>query len=86
MRNSKPDWSSLTVLWVQGDMKEECADALVKMLQSERLIEVYQIAFDINEIATQQFCMTVAGTIKDEGFGADDTLVSRYLILYFGGR
>lgn len=63
------------MLWVQGDMKAECAGALVKMIQSESLIEVYQIAFDINEIATQQFCMTIAGLIMDAGFGADDALV-----------
>lgn len=76
MRNSKPDWSSLTVLWVQGDMKEQCGDALCTLFKAERLAEVYQIAFDINEIATQQFCMMVAGRIMDAGFGADDNLVS----------
>ena len=75
MRNPKPDWSSLTVLWVQGDMKEQCGDALCSLYKAERLAEVYQIAFDINEIATQQFCMMVAGRIMDAGFGADDSLV-----------
>lgn len=75
MRNQKPDWSSLTVLWVQGDMKNECAQALCKLYEQKRLVEVYQIAFDINEIATQQFCMTVASSIQQAGYGADDELV-----------
>lgn len=76
MRNPKPDWSSLTVLWVQGEMKNECAGAILDLFKADHLDEVYQICFDIFEIATQRFCARVGSILSDEGYGGDEDIVS----------
>ena len=66
-----PDYNSITTLWVQSDASQPCADALVKLLKNDQVLEAYQIGFDIAEMSTQGFVEGVRKRLNDEGHGPD---------------
>ncbi|OCF35997.1 26S proteasome regulatory subunit N2 [Kwoniella heveanensis BCC8398] len=53
--NPSPDWNSITTIWAQNSDVDGAGDALVKLFGQEDHLDVYQIAFDLNEVAPQAF-------------------------------
>jgi hypothetical protein len=48
---------------------------LVKLLTTEKELDAYQIAFDLNEVATQRFINNVRDQLKEQGQGPEEGLV-----------
>lgn len=54
-----PDYTSITQIWLQLDEPALAAQTLKELLGDEKLLEAYQIAFDLADSATQGFLETV---------------------------
>ena len=65
--NPEPDWNSLTTIWIQSENYEACADAMTQLYISGDMAEVYQMAFDVAEVATQNFVEDMKKRISDQG-------------------
>jgi 26S proteasome regulatory subunit N2 len=69
--NSTRDWASITTIWCQHQDSTDCGKELVELVQSNKpdsIIEAYQIAFDIREMASQNFLKRVRNVLNDSGW------------------
>lgn len=78
-RNPEPDWTSITTIWVQHDDYTSCANALAKLLREQSILDAYQIAFDLNEMAAQSFVEGVRKKLAEEELGPSEGIVSASL-------
>lgn len=81
-RSPVPDWSSMTIIWVQSRAAGPTVEALGKLCAAKDHAQAYQIAFDLYEIAPQGFVTQVRQGLVNSGLGPDQALVS-LIYLYF---
>jgi 26S proteasome regulatory subunit N2 len=75
-RSPVPDWSSMTIIWVQSRAAGPTVEALGKLCAANDHAQAYQIAFDLYEIAPQGFVTEVRQGLVQSGLGPDQALVS----------
>jgi len=75
-RSPVPDWSSMTIIWVQSRAAGPTVEALAKLCSAQDHAQAYQIAFDLYEIAPQGFVTEVRQGLVQSGLGPDEALVS----------
>jgi len=77
-RSPIPDWSSMTIIWVQSRAARPTVEALAKLCAAKDHAQAYQIAFDLYEIAPQGFVTEVRQGLVQSGLGPDQALVSQH--------
>jgi hypothetical protein len=80
-RSPVPDWSSMTIIWVQSRAAGPTVEALGKLVAAKDHAQAYQIAFDLYEIAPQGFVTEVRQGLVQSGLGPDQALVSTLLVV-----
>ncbi|WWC92551.1 uncharacterized protein L201_007510 [Kwoniella dendrophila CBS 6074] len=65
--NPNPDWNSITTIWAQNSDVDACGEALVKLINEEKQLDAYQIAFDLGEVAPQAFIEGVRTKLSEKG-------------------
>jgi hypothetical protein len=79
-RSPVPDWSSMTIIWVQSRAAGPTVEALGKLCAAKDHAQAYQIAFDLYEIAPQGFVTEVRQGLVSSGLGPDAAVVSLPLL------
>ncbi|WWD20908.1 hypothetical protein CI109_105386 [Kwoniella shandongensis] len=67
--NPSPDWNSITTVWAQNNDVDAAGEALVKLIGEQEYLDVYQIAFDLNEVAPQAFVDGVRRKLAEKELG-----------------
>ena len=71
----------MTIIWVQSRAAGPTVEALTKLVVAKDHAQIYQIAFDLYEIAPQGFVTEVRQALVQSGLGPDQILVSTLLFL-----
>jgi 26S proteasome regulatory subunit N2 len=83
LKNSNPDWSSITIIWAQSNNVAACSDAMSKLITAQdQWLQIYQIAFDLYEIASQKFVADVRQTLNANDLGASDIEVRSAITIF----
>ena len=76
MLNPHPDYNSITTVWIQHADTESCGEALANLLEASKLLDAYQIGFDVSDGATQGFVEGVRSRLTYKNLGREEGLVS----------
>jgi len=71
----------MTIIWVQSRAAGPTVEALTKLVVAKDHAQIYQIAFDLYEIAPQGFVTEVRQALVQSGLGPDQILVS--ILMFF---
>lgn len=74
-QSESPDWSSITIIWVQAYNVSACGKAMKMLATEEEWAQLFQIAFDLYEIASQRFVSDVRKMLKTLHVGPDPNQV-----------
>ncbi|BEI82651.1 hypothetical protein CcaverHIS002_0305190 [Cutaneotrichosporon cavernicola] len=72
--STPPDYYSITQIWVLLDDAVACGDDMVTLLEKggrKGRLEAYQIAFDVSEMAPQNFLERLRGHLAERYWGPD---------------
>jgi 26S proteasome regulatory subunit N2 len=69
------DYNAITQIWVQLDDAAACGDGLVDLIEKDERgrLEAYQIAFDVIDMAPQNFVERLRAKVVERGWGTDGT-------------
>nr|ODN99779.1 26S proteasome regulatory subunit N2 [Cryptococcus depauperatus CBS 7855] len=65
-----PDWNSITTVWAQSSDVGSTVESFIKLLEANDNLTVYQIAYDLTEVASQAFIDEVRDKLGESNWAA----------------